>query len=112
EMLRGSHPAPLRWDRAPELVVLVPVLQYEKGRGTEYRATAEHLSEQETTQLVADLTKALALLTDNTFEGFSTVRRESVAVGEVVNVMRPGQIVVARYDGVRDQLATIGFGGR
>jgi hypothetical protein len=26
--------------------------------------------------------------------------------------MRPGQIVVARYNGVRDQLATIGFGGR
>jgi hypothetical protein len=26
--------------------------------------------------------------------------------------MRPGQIVVARYSGVRDQLATIGFGGR
>jgi hypothetical protein len=112
EMLRGSRTAPLRWDRAPELVVLMPVLQYEQGRGTEYRATVERLSDQEATQLEADLSRALAVLTDNTFEGFSTVRRESVAAGEVVNVMRPGQIVVARYDGVRDQLATIGFGGR
>ena len=112
EMLLGSRATPLRWDRVPELVVLMPVMQYEKGRGTEYRATSERLSDEEATQLVADLTSALAVLTDNTFDGFSNVRRESVAVGAVVNVMRPGQIVVARYSGVRDQLATIGFGGR
>jgi hypothetical protein len=112
EMLLGSHATPLRWERAPELVVLMPVLQYAKGSGTEYRATSERLTDEEATQLVADLTNALAVLTDNTFERFSNVRRESVASGDVVNVMRPGQIVVARYDGVRDQLATIGFGGR
>jgi len=112
EMLLGSHTTPLRWDRVPELVVLMPVLQYEKGRGTEYRATAERLSDDEATQLVADLTSALAVLTDDAFQGFSSVRRESVAAGDVVNVMRPGQIVVARYNGVKDQLATIGFGGR
>jgi len=112
EMLLGSHTTPLRWDRVPELVVLMPVMQYEKGRGTEYRATAERLSDDEATQLVADLTSALAVLTDDAFQGFSSVRRESVAAGDVVNVMRPGQIVVARYNGVKDQLATIGFGGR
>jgi hypothetical protein len=112
EMLLGSRATPLRWDRAPELVVLMPVMQYEKGRGAEYRATSERLSDQEATQLVADLTSALGVLTDNTFQGFSSVRRESAAAGDVVNVMRPGQIVVARYNGVRDQLATIGFGGR
>ena len=112
EMLMGSRATPLRWDRAPELVVLMPVMQYEKGRGTEYRATAERLSDEEAAQLVADLTAALAVLTDNAFQEFAHVRRESVAPGDVVNVMRPGQIVVARYSGVRDQLATIGFGGR
>ena len=112
EMLLGSHTTPLRWDRVPELIVLMPVMQYEKGRGTEYRATSERLSDEEATQLVADLTSALAVLTDNAFQGFSSVRRESAAAGDVVNVMRPGQIVVARYNGVRDQLATIGFGGR
>jgi hypothetical protein len=112
EMLLGARTTPLRWDRVPELVVLMPVMQYEKGRGTAYRATAERLSDDEATQLVADLTSAIAVMTDNAFQGFSSVRRELVAAGEVVNVMRPGQIVVARYNGVRDQLATIGLGGR
>jgi hypothetical protein len=61
---------------------------------------------------VADLTAALAILTDSAVTGFSQVRFETVEPGATVNVMRPGQIVVARYAGVRDQLATIGFGGR
>lgn len=112
EMLRGTHDAALRWDRVPELVVLMPVMQYEKSQGTQYRATSERLTEAEAAQLVADLTAALAVLTDNAFQGFAAVRHETVAAGQVVNVMRPGQIVVARYNGVRDQLATIGFGGR
>jgi len=112
EMLRGTHDAALRWDRVPELVVLMPVMQYEKAQGTQYRATSESLTEAEAAQLVADLTAALAVLTDNAFQGFAAVRHETVAAGQVVNVMRPGQIVVARYNGVRDQLATIGFGGR
>ncbi len=112
EMLRGTQATPLRWDRVPELVVLMPVMQYEKSRSTEYRATAEQLSEDDATELVNDLTKALLLLTDGAFRGFAAIRRETVAAGEIVNVMRPGQIVVARYNDVRDQLNTIGFGGR
>ena len=112
EMLRGSHDTALRWDRVPELVVLMPVMQYERSQGTQYRATGERLTEADAAQLVADLTAALAVLTDNAFQGFAAVRHETVAAGEVVNVMRQGQIVVARYNGVRDQLATIGFGGR
>lgn len=112
EMLRGSNETALRWDRVPELVVLMPVMQYGTSQGTQYRATSERLTGEEAAQLVADLTAALAVLTDNAFTGFAAVRHETVAAGEVVNVMRPGQIVVARYHGVRDQLATIGFGGR
>jgi hypothetical protein len=112
EMLRGTNETALRWDRVPELVVLMPVMQYEKSQGTQYRATPERLTAAEAAQLVADLTTALAVLTDDAFQGFAAVRHETPAAGEVVNVMRPGQIVVARYNGVRDQLATIGFGGR
>ena len=112
EMLRGTNETALRWDRVPELVVLMPVMQYEKTQGTQYRATAERLTGDEAAQLVADLTMALVTLTDNAFQGFAAVRHETAAAGEIVNVMRPGQIVVARYNGVRDQLATIGFGGR
>jgi hypothetical protein len=112
EMLRGSHQTALRWDRVPELVVLMPVMQYEKSQGTQYRATSQQLTEEEAAQLVADLTGALAVLTDNAFLSFAAVHHETAPAGEVVNVMRPGKIVVARYNGVRDQLATIGFGGR
>ena len=112
EMVRGSHATPLRWDRVPELVVLTSVMQYEQGRGTKYRATAQQLTDDEADALVADLTSALSVLTDGAFEEFASVRREAVASGQVTDVMRPGQIVVARYSGVRDQLATIGFGGR
>jgi len=112
EMLLGDGATPLRWDRVPELVVLMPVMQYEKGRGTEYRATLQQLTDQEAAALVSDLTDALSVLTDRAFRGFSAIRRETDAAGEMVNVMRPGQIVVARYNGVRDQTATLGFGGR
>jgi hypothetical protein len=111
-MLRGGKAAPLRWDRVPELVVLMPVMQYEKSGGTQYRATAEQLTEDEADALIADLTRALSVLTDEAFQGFAAVRRETAAAGAIVNVMRPGQIVVGRYRGVREQLATIGYGGR
>jgi hypothetical protein len=112
EMLRGGNETRLRWDRVPALVVLMPVMQYEKDRGTQYRATGQQLTDAEASELVADLTNALAELTNNTFRAFASIQRETAAAGDVVNVMRPGQIVVARYNGVHDQLATIGFGGR
>jgi hypothetical protein len=112
EMLRGTHGAALHWAQVPELVVLMPVMQYEKSQGTHYRATAERLTEEEAAEIVADLSSALAVLTDNAFQTFAAVQLQTVAAGELVNVMRPGQIVVARYTGVRDQLATIGLGGR
>ena len=112
EMLHGEYATPLRWDRVPELVVLMPVMQYEKGRGTQYRATAQQLTAAEADALVADLSRAMSVLTDGVLQGFAAVHRETATAGEVVNVMRPGQIVVARYDGVREQLSTIGFGGR
>lgn len=112
EMLHGDHATPLRWDRVPELVVLMPVMQYEKGRGTQYRATLQQLTAEEADALVADLTRAISVLTDGVLQGFAAVHRETAAAGDVVNVMRPGRIVVARYNGVREQLSTIGFGGR
>jgi hypothetical protein len=112
EMLLGSHRTVLRWERAPELVVLTSVMQYEKGGGTQYRATEQQLTADEADALVADLTAALSVLTDDAVREFAAVRREPAAPGQLINVMRPGQIVVARYTGVRDQLAMIGFGGR
>lgn len=111
EMLRGRSGI-LRWDQVPELVVLLSVMEYKSGTGAQYHATRERLDDDEARSLVADLSAALALLTDDTFTAFSSVHFETVTPGTRTSVMRPGQIVVGRYKGVRDQLDTIGLGGR
>jgi hypothetical protein len=101
-----------RWIDAPGLVILESVMDYRTGARTEYAATAERVSAEEIVRLVADMTAALAVLTDNTFAHFLDVTIEVSAPGDMVSVRRPGQIVVGRYRGVRDQLKTIGVGGR
>jgi len=112
EALRGVAGRATRWAEAPSLLVLTSVMEYQSGTRTEYQATADRLSDEETKALIVDLTAALAVLTGNTFTNFADVRLESPAAGTTASVMRPGQIVVGRYRGVRDQLKTIGVGGR
>lgn len=112
EMLRGSKGRLQRWTRPPALTVVTSVLEYQRGDGTTYTATTEPLTSEAADGLVADLTAALALLTDNTYAQFAAVHLEPVQPGTTVDVSRTGQIVVGRYRGVRSQLDTIGFGGR
>ena len=112
EMLRGTKGQFQRWAAAPELVVLASVMEYRSSETAEYRATAQELSDVETDALIADLTSALATLTDNTFRNFSAVTRESVAGGTLVRVTRPNRIVVGRFRDVQRQINTIGLGGR
>jgi len=112
EMLRGTKGQMQRWTSAPELVVLESVMEYRSGDRADYPATAAVLADEEVAQMVADLTGALALLTGNTFRGFSAVKREQVAAGSAARITRPNQIVVGRYRGVQAQLKTIGLGGR
>lgn len=111
EMLRGRSGV-LRWFQVPELVILTSVMEYESGTRSQYHATSERLRDEDAEGLIADLTAALGLLTDNTFTEFAAVHLESVPPGTRTSVVRPGQIVVGRYRGVRDQLDTIGLGGR
>jgi len=112
EMLRGSKGQLQRWSAAPELVVLGSVMEYRVGERADYVATDATLSDAEIDQIVRDLTKSLALLTGNRFEGFSAVIRERPHPGHSTRVTRANQIVVGRYQGVRAQLNTIGLGGR
>lgn len=112
EMLRGPGGRVRRWTQAPELVVLMSVMDYQSDAHAEYRATSENLTDEDAGGLIADLQEALALLTGDTFPEFAAVRRESVPAGTKASVMRAGQIVVGRYRGVRDQLDTIGLGAR
>jgi hypothetical protein len=112
QMFRGANDRLQRWTTAPSLVVITTVMNYTTGFGSqdEYHATSEQLTETETTILIEQLTEALAMLTGNTFTAFASVERESASSGAKVNTLRPGKIVVGRYNGIQGLLNTIGFG--
>jgi hypothetical protein len=112
EMLLGSKGRLQHWTHAPELVVLVSVMDYHGDGGTESVATDTTLTDAEADGLVSDLTGALATLTDHKYVEFAAVRRETLAAGSRASISRRGQIVVGRYSGVRSLAKTIGFGGR
>ena len=99
-------------EQAPELVVLMSVMQYQAGGSNVYAATAGRLTDGEADQLVEELTTALGVLTSGVHTRFAGVRRELIAPGATTPVLRPGQIVVGRFQGVRDTLQTVGLGGR
>jgi hypothetical protein len=112
EMLRGAKRRMQYWTAAPQLVVLVSVMEYRGTGGAESVATAELMSDAEAEALQTDLTAALNLLTDGTYRQFAAIRREVVPIGERTRLSRPRQIVVGRYSGLRRLQSTIGFGGR
>jgi len=112
EMLRDSSGQRQHWTSVPNLVVLTSVMDYHAGESSEYAATSELVNAEDTEGLVADLTLALRLLTNNRFEQFATIQYQTVPAGSSVTVVRPKQIVVGRYQGVRRLAQTIGFGGR
>ena len=112
EMLRGSKGMLQYWTAAPELVVVMSVMDYRGDSGAESIATAEQMSDADATALEADLTSALRLLTGDNYQQFAAVRREVVPVGSQIKLSRPRQIVVGRYSGLRRVRSMIGFGGR
>jgi hypothetical protein len=112
EMLRGSKGMLQYWTAAPELVVLMSVMDYRGLNGAESVATADQLTVAEADALEADLTGALRLLTGDNYQRFAAIHREVVAVGERTRLSRPRQIVVGRYGGLRRTRSMIGFGGR
>ena len=112
EELGGPDRVRARWVQAPELVVLMSVMQYHTGPAIEYTATSGVLTDEEADGLIADMTEALAVMTNHTFTQFKAVRREATPPGSSARIVRPGQIVVGRYEGIRALRQTIGFGGR
>lgn len=100
------------WPSVPQLVVLTSVMEYHVDQSSLYAATSERVSAEDSTRLVEDLTAALALLTNGAFKEFATVQYETVPAGSSVAIVRPKQIVVGRFRGVRRLAHTIGFGGR
>jgi hypothetical protein len=112
EMLYGAAGQWQHWTLVPELVVVTSVMQYQSDARDEYIATSEVLTADVAETLVEDLTAALRLLTNGTFERFARVKYETAVAGAKVSIVRPRQIVVARYRGLQDVAHTIGLGGR
>jgi len=112
EMLHGVAGQWQHWTSVPELVVLTSVMQFQSDARSEYVATSEVLPSDAAKNLADDLTDALRLLTNGTFEEFRIVKFEAAVAGANVSIVRPRQIVVARYRGLQDVAHTIGLGGR
>jgi len=100
----------VRWTSEPSIVLQTRVLQFTNVTDPEYTATATEMSEADIDGLAADLTWALPQLTGNAFAGFSSEHRETAAPGERILVVRPGQIVVARYAGLQAATTFWGYG--
>ena len=113
EMLEGQNGRREAWSSAPSLVVINNVLDYTQGSTSSgFTALEQTLSEKELNQLEADLTDALYELTGGTVESFKSITVESAERGSVVGIVRPGQIVVARFRDVQSKTGNIGLGGR
>ncbi len=113
ELLEGSKGRRETWKTSPVLVIVTSVMDYENGDlMAGYSATAEHLTDSERIALESDLTRALGELTDGQLTAFSEIRVESAPAGQVVKVLRPGQIVTGRFRGVQAKTGSVGFGSR
>ena len=113
ELLEGGKGRRETWASAPSLVIVSSVMDYTTGDLTSgYAATAEQLTDEERDALIADFTQALSELTGGQLKAFADVRIESASAGQIVKVLRAGQIVTGRYRGVRSKTGSLGYGGR
>jgi hypothetical protein len=110
EMFRATHSRLQRWTTAPRLVVVASVMNYRSGFQDEFPATSEQLTDDEVAGMTTNLTEGLTLLTGGTYASFASVEVERPAEGARVSVLRPGSIVVGRYNGIVTFALTIGFG--
>jgi hypothetical protein len=109
EMFRTANGRLQRWTSRPSLVVIATVMSY-RNPDDQYMTTGEQMSEEEVTALIQHLTEGLTLLTGSTFTSFADVSVERPASGVRVLVVRPGTIVVGRYNGIQTFAQTIGYG--
>jgi len=113
ELLEGTVGRRVVWTTAPTLLIETSVMDYASGDlSTGFVATDAKLSDADVAQLTADLTEALGDLTAGTFKVFSAVKIAATPAGQIVKVLRAGQIVVGRFHGVRAKTGNLGYGGR
>jgi len=75
-----------------------------------FQASAEQMTEDEVSQMVAHMTEGLSMLTGNSYTSFQSVEIERPAAGDRVTAARTGKIVVGRYTGIVTLANTIGYG--
>ena len=109
QMFRKDGGVLHRWVSAPRVVIERRVLQFAGTSDQQYMATANVMSEAEANELVADLRWALPQLTGDAFSAFAEHRIETAAEGQLVSVVRPGVIFVARYQGLEQATAFWGY---
>lgn len=113
ELLEGSKGRREAWKTSPVLVIVTSVMDYASGDlMSGYSATDERLTDKERIALAADLTHALGELTGGQLKAFSEIRVESAPAGQIVKVLRPGQIVAGRFRGVQAKTGSLGYGSR
>ena len=98
--------------RRPGLVVITSVLHFEGGVRRDYAATSATISDADAAAMARDLTEGLGVLTSGAFTEFASVTFERADEGERILVMRDGQIVVGRFEGIARALKAVGYGGR
>lgn len=113
ELLEGSKGRRETWKTSPVLVIVTSVMDYANGDlMAGYSATDERLTDGERIALAADLTRALGELTGGQVTAFSGISVESAPAGQIVKMLRPGQIVTGRFRGVQAKTGSVGFGSR
>lgn len=110
EICRTANGRLQRWTRKPALVVLTSVMIFNGPSETSYVATAEKLTDEEVDAMVQDFTRALRVMSGNTWDTFDTIVREGVDEGARASVQRDGMVVVGRYHGIVSWSNTIGLG--
>jgi len=109
QMFRANDGVLHRWVSPPRIVIQRRALQFTTTSEAQYRATSAVMTDVEVSQVLSDLVGALASLTGGTFTGFAEQRVEMAAEGDMVTVIRPGWIVVARYQGLTAANAYWGY---
>jgi hypothetical protein len=113
ELLEGPDGHRQSWVAAPDLVIETAVMDYASGSlASGFKAIDKVLTAAEIAQLRNDLTAALSELTAGTLQHFGSISVERSKPGQVVRVLRPGQIVVGRFRGVQTSTGNLGYGGR
>jgi hypothetical protein len=110
EMFRSGGSRLQRWTTKPALVVLATTMNFRSTSDDEFPASGEQMSDEDVSQLVAQLSEGLALMTGNAFTSFASIEVERPQAGERVAAVRTGKIVVGRYTGIASLANTIGYG--